>query len=62
MLPVSTLIDDYYGINDVCLSVPSIVNRNGVEKFLRLELSQPEQEQFKHSAKTLKDIIKNIKL
>ena len=62
VLPVSTLIDDYYGINDVCLSIPSIVNRNGVEKFLRLELSQPEQEQFKHSAKTLKDIIKNIKL
>lgn len=62
ILPISTLINDYYGINDICLSIPSIVNRNGVEKFLRLELLQLEQEQLKHSAKTLKDTIKNIKL
>ncbi len=56
VLPVSTLIDDYYGINDVCLSIPCVVNRNGVEKFLRLELSETEQQQLKYSAKTLKDI------
>ena len=58
VLPVSTLINYYYEINDVCLSIPSIVNRRGVEKFLRLELSQFEQEQLKHSAEKLKDIIK----
>lgn len=40
----------------------ALVNRNGVEKFLRLELLQLEQEQLKHSAKTLKGTIKNIKL
>jgi len=62
VLPISTLINDYYGIKDVCLSIPSIVNRNGVERFLKLELSSVEQEQFRYSAKTLKDIIKNIKL
>ena len=62
VLPVSTLIDDYYGIDDVCLSIPSLVNRNGVQKFLRLELAQTEQEQLRHSAKTLKDIIKGIHL
>lgn len=61
VLPVSTLINDYYGIKDVCLSIPSLVNRNGVEKFLKLELSAREQEQFRHSADTLKEIIKNIK-
>lgn len=61
VLPVSVLINDYYGIKDVCLSIPSLVNRNGVEKFLRLELSAREQEQFIHSADTLKDIMKNIK-
>lgn len=62
VLPVSTLIKDYYGINDVCLSIPSIVNRNGVKKFLRLRLSKLEEEQFKGSAKALKEIIKNIRL
>ncbi len=62
VLPVSTLINDYCGINDVCLSIPSVVNRNGVEKFLKLDLSRKEQEQFKHSAEILKDIIKKIRL
>ncbi|MCK4852525.1 MAG: L-lactate dehydrogenase [Candidatus Omnitrophica bacterium] len=60
VLPVSTLIDDYYGINDICLSIPSVVGRNGAGQFLRLELSPLEQEQFKRSAQTLKDITGNI--
>ena len=62
VLPVTTLINDYYGIEDVCLSTPCMVNRNGVEKILKLELSALEQKQLRHSAKTLKDIIKKIKL
>jgi len=60
-LPVSTLINDYYGANDVCISIPSQINKNGVEKFLKLELSDQEQAQFKRSANTLKEIIKSIK-
>ncbi|MFX1500802.1 MAG: hypothetical protein ACFFDH_07545 [Promethearchaeota archaeon] len=30
ILPVSTLIEDFYGINELYLSLPSIVNKNGV--------------------------------
>lgn len=60
ILPVSTLITDYYGISDVCISIPSHVNINGVEQYLKLELSDQEQELFKHSANTLKKIIKTI--
>jgi L-lactate dehydrogenase len=59
-LPVSTLINDYYGISDVCISIPSIVNINGVEQYLKLDLSNQEQELFKHSADTLKTLIKSI--
>ncbi|MBN2097525.1 MAG: L-lactate dehydrogenase [Candidatus Omnitrophica bacterium] len=60
VLPVSTLIEDYYGINDICLSIPSIVNKDGVEKFLRLELSQLEQQQLLQSAESLKKIVKQL--
>ncbi len=62
ILPVSTLITDYYGISDVCISIPSHVNINGVEQFLKLDLSGQEQELFKHSANTLKQILKSIHL
>ncbi len=60
VLSVSTLIEDYYGVNDVCISLPSIVNRGGVKRFLKLELSPVEQQQFENSANTIKDIIRNI--
>ena len=62
VLPISTLINDYCGIDDICLSIPAVVNRSGVEKILRLKLSEIEQEQLKSSAKTLKDIIKKLEL
>lgn len=61
ILPVSTLITDYYGINDVCISVPSIVNIRGLEQYVRLDLSKAEEELFKHSANTLKEFIKAIR-
>jgi len=62
VLPVSSLIHDYYGVSDVCLSLPSIVNRKGIVKVLSLELSSEEQKQLKHSAQTLKDIIGKLKI
>lgn len=62
VLPVSSLINNYYGVNDVCLSLPTVVNRNGVQQILKIELTPEEQEKFKHSADTLKEILKEIKL
>jgi L-lactate dehydrogenase len=62
ILPVSTLITDYYGISDICLSVPSRVNINGADQYLRLDLSEQEQKLLKYSASTLKKIVKTIDL
>jgi len=62
VLPVSTLINDYCGINDVCLSIPCIVNRNGVEKILKLKLSPEEQKKLKFSADSLRNILKTLKI
>jgi L-lactate dehydrogenase len=62
ILPVSTLINDYYGISDVCISIPSIVNTIGVEQYIKLDLTDDEQKLFIHSANTLKDFIKTIEL
>lgn len=61
VLPVSSLIKDCYDVNDVCLSLPCILDKNGVEQFLKLDLSQEEQRKFQHSAETLKGIIKSIR-
>lgn len=60
ILPVSTLISDYYGVNDVCLGIPSLVNKRGVEHFLKIDLCESEQKAFIHSAEALQNIIKEI--
>src|SRR5437868_2194499 len=38
VLSVSSLIENYYGISKLCLSLPTVVNRSGIEKVLRVEL------------------------
>ena len=62
VLSVSHLVEDYYGISDVCLSLPALVNRGGVQKLLRIELSEEEAEQLRHSADVLKRTIAKLNL
>lgn len=60
ILPVSTLITDYYGINDICISIPSRINSCGVDMYLKLDLSEQEQKLLKYSASALKKIVEKI--
>lgn len=60
ILSVSSLVSDYYGINDVCLSLPTIVSRSGIEKVLHLDLSEDEQNALRHSAEVLKQTIGSV--
>jgi len=62
VLTVSTLLDGQYGQEDVFLSVPSIVNKNGVEKILTMPLSKKESSKLQNSSNVLKDLIRSIKL
>ncbi len=56
-MPVSTLIEGYCGVEDVCLSVPVIVGRSGIVRRLEPQLSATENENFKRSAKVVKESI-----
>ena len=59
---VSTLIEDYYGIQDVCLSLPAILNSSGIRNVLRLDLSADEQEKLKKSAAILQSTLRKLNL
>lgn len=50
VLPVSTLLDDYHGISDVCLSVPTVVGVGGAERRLEIALSDEELVGLRRSA------------
>lgn len=60
VLSVSTLLENYLGVNNTYLSVPTIVGKNGVEKVLNIELSKEEREKFVSSAKIMKEYIDRI--
>ena len=62
VLTVSSLVDDFYGIRDVCLSLPSVVNERGIIKTVNLKLNDTEQQQLIHSAKILQDIFDTLVL
>lgn len=60
ILPVSTYLEDYLGITDVCMGIPSIVGKNGVEEQIPVSLTAEEEQKLKHSADTLKNFLKEI--
>ncbi len=53
IMPVSTIPEEY-GIKDVCLSVPCIIGKNGVEKVFKIKLNSKEKKLLEKSRKTLK--------
>ena len=62
VLSVSNPVNDYCGISDVCLSLPAIINHNGVESVIRLDLNTQEAEALRRSAQVLKATIAELKL
>jgi hypothetical protein len=59
-LPVSSLLTKYRGLDDVCLSVPAIVNRRGVEYPLPVPLSAEEEQGLKKSAEAIRSVVRRL--
>jgi L-lactate dehydrogenase len=53
ILPISSLLDSYYGISDVCLSVPTLVGRDGAGERLQVPMSADELAGLRRSAQSL---------
>jgi len=56
VMPVSSLLTGQYGIDNVCLSLPSIVDGNGVDVILTPTLSEHETDALRHSADTIRGV------
>ena len=62
VLSVSSLVEGYYDINEVCLSLPTVIDKGGVDRVLQLELSPEEIEGLRKSATLLKETIARLHL
>lgn len=56
MFPCSTLLDGEYGLKDLCIGVPVIIGKNGIEKIVEIDLNEGEKQKLKESAEAVKKI------
>lgn len=60
IMPVSTLVSGHYGLDDVYISVPSLIGSGGVEDILDINLDAEESNALVDSAATLKTALRQI--
>lgn len=61
-MTVSTMMHGEYGIDDVCLSTVNMIGHNGVRGKVNVSLTDDEVKKLRHSADTLKDVLKNLSI
>ena len=62
ILCLSVLMKGEYGIEDVCISIPTVLGSNGIVSTLTPKLSDDELEKLKISAQAMKDVINQVKV
>jgi L-lactate dehydrogenase len=60
VLPISSLLNGYQGISDVCLSVPCVVNTAGVGAALPVPLNEAELAGLRNSAEEIRAAIRSV--
>ena len=50
IFPCSTLLDGEYGLKDICLGVPVVLGKNGIERVVEIELDKTEKNKLIESA------------
>lgn len=50
MFPCSVMLDGEYGLKDICIGVPVILGRNGIEKIVDIDLNDAEKAKMQESA------------
>lgn len=56
MFPCSVMLDGEYGMKDICIGVPVILGKNGIEKIVEIELNEAEKANMKESADAVRTV------
>jgi malate dehydrogenase len=54
IFPCSTLLEGEYGLNDLCIGVPVVLGKNGIESIVEINLSDAEKAHLASSAEGVK--------
>ncbi|HOZ21739.1 MAG TPA: L-lactate dehydrogenase [bacterium] len=58
VLTVSSVLSEYKGISDVAVSVPSVLNRGGIQSHIDLPLNEKELSGLRRSAEVIRETIR----
>lgn len=50
VFPCSAMLEGEYGMNDICIGVPCVLGKNGIEKIIEIELNDSEKAKMTESA------------
>lgn len=56
MFPCSVMLDGEYGMNDICIGVPVILGKNGLEQIVEIELNDAEKAKMDESADAIRKV------
>ncbi len=57
IFPCCAYLEGEYGINDLCVGVPTKLGKNGIEQIIELQLNDAEKALLTESAKAVKEIV-----
>ncbi|MFT4736855.1 MAG: malate dehydrogenase [Cyclobacteriaceae bacterium] len=56
MFPCSCLLDGEYGLSDICIGVPAVIGKNGIERIVEIELDDAEKSNLQESADAVRKV------
>ena len=62
MIACSVFLEGEYGQNDICIGVPCIIGKNGIEEIVTIQLSDSEKALFSKSADAVRNMNADLKL
>lgn len=62
ILSVSSLLHGEYGMQDICIGVPTVIGKNGVEDIVTLDLSREELDDLGESVSELQSVIRGLNI
>ncbi len=62
VMPVCAYTDGKYGVNDICIGVPAVIGREGIEEIIEVELNDEERTIFENGVNAVREAIRSLKL
>ena len=56
ILPLSVLLEGEYGVSDICIGTPAIINRQGLKSVVELPLNDLEKQKMSESVQTIREM------